>query len=49
MAQLLQSDSLEEARELIHSISVVAFSESEGNDDKGLPVVSETCKAQLKR
>lgn len=48
MAQLLQSDSLEAARDLIHSISVVAFSKSEGNNDKGLPVVSETCKAQLK-
>lgn len=49
MAQLLQSDTLEDARELIHSIAVVAFSESEGNDDKGFPVVSETCKTHLKR
>lgn len=49
MAQLLQSDTLEDTRELIHSIAVVAFSESEGNDYKGLPVVSETCKTQLKR
>ncbi|CAJ0947961.1 unnamed protein product [Ranitomeya imitator] len=49
MAQLLQSTSLDDARELIHSISVVAFSESEGNDDRGTPVLSETSKVQLKR
>lgn len=49
MAQLLQSDLLEDARELIYSIAVVAYSESEGNDGKGIPVVLETCKAQLKR
>ena len=49
MAQLLQSQSMEDARALTRSIIVVALSESEGNDDRGLPVNSETCKTELKR
>ena len=49
MAQLLQSQSMEDARDRIRSIVIVASSETEGNDDSGLPVISETCKTQLKR
>ena len=44
MAQLLQSVTMDQAKELIRSIVVVALSESEGSDAKGTPVFSEICK-----
>ena len=40
MAQLLQSVTMDQAKELIRSIVVVALSESEGSDAKGTPVFS---------
>lgn len=49
MGQLVQAATLDEARELVQSIVVVALSESEGKDNAGIPVMSETCKDKLKR
>lgn len=49
LAQILQSNSIADARHLIQSIAVVTLSESEGNDEAGTPVMSEICKTSLKR
>lgn len=48
MGQLVQITSLDEARQLIRSIAIIAFSESEGMDEQGMPVSSETCKLAIK-
>ncbi|XP_060748439.1 chromobox protein homolog 1a isoform X2 [Tachysurus vachellii] len=48
MAQLLMSQSMEDARELLHNITIVALSEKEGNDSSGAPNISERCKKYLK-
>lgn len=48
MGQLVQITSLDEARQLISQIAVVALSESEGMDEQGMPVSSETCKLAIK-
>ncbi len=48
MAQLLKSQSMDDAKELLHSITIVALSEAEGNDSSGVPLISERCKKYLK-
>ena len=49
LAQVVQCVSIDDARQLIQSITVVALSESEGNDESGAPVISEVCKGNLKK
>ncbi len=48
MAQLLKSQSMDNAKELLRSITIVALSEAEGNDSSGVPLISERCKKYLK-
>ncbi len=48
MAQLLKSQSMDDAKELLHSITIVALSEAEGNDSSGVPLISERCNKYLK-
>ncbi|GAA6077502.1 uncharacterized [Tachysurus ichikawai] len=48
MAQLLMSQSMEDARELLRNITIVALSETEGNDSSGAPNISESCIKFLK-
>ncbi|GAA6084538.1 golgin subfamily A member 6-like protein 22 isoform X1 [Tachysurus ichikawai] len=48
MAQLIMSQSMEDARELLRYITIVALSETEGNDSSGAPNISERCKKYLK-
>lgn len=48
MAQLLKSQSMEDAREILRNITIVALSETEGNDSSGAPNISERCKKYLK-
>lgn len=49
IAQLVKSQSLEEAKVLIRSIAVVALSETEGNNSFGNPIMSEVSKSNLRR
>lgn len=39
---------MEHAKQLLHAITIVALSESEGNDSSGAPLPSERCKKYLK-
>ncbi len=54
MAQLLKSQSMDDAKELLRSITIVALSEgndssqTEGNHSSGVPLISERCKKYLK-
>ncbi|KAF5904350.1 NOF-FB transposable element, partial [Clarias magur] len=48
IVQLLKSQSLNHAKELIRAITIVALSEAEGNDSSGAPLTSEMCKNYLK-
>nr|XP_049584403.1 tRNA (guanine-N(7)-)-methyltransferase non-catalytic subunit wdr4 isoform X1 [Syngnathus scovelli] len=44
IAQLLKSQCLQHAKELLRAITIVALSETEGNDSSGAPIPSEKCK-----
>ena len=48
IAQLVKSQSVEHAKNLIRAITTVALSEAEGNDSSGAPLPSERCKKYLK-
>lgn len=48
IAQLIKSQSLEPEKQLLCAITIVALSESEGNDISGEPLPSERCKKYLK-
>ncbi len=39
---------MDDAKELLCSITIVALSEAEGNDSSGVPLISERCKKYLK-
>ncbi|CAM4307499.1 unnamed protein product [Leuciscus chuanchicus] len=42
------SQSMDDARELLKCITIVALSETEGSDSSGAPLISERCKKYLK-
>ncbi len=48
IAQLLMSQSMDDARELLRCITIVALSETEGSDNSGATLISERCKKYLK-
>lgn len=48
MAQVVMSQSFEDAEEILRAIIVVALSETEGSDNSGAPVSAETSKNYLK-
>ncbi|XP_061154987.1 protein orai-2 isoform X1 [Syngnathus typhle] len=48
IAQLLKSQCLQHAKELLRAITIVALSETEGNDNSGAPIPSEKCKKYLR-